>query len=85
MLVWMAGLGRMDAKISSSSRAHCGAKCRHADTGSLQTQASVAIPDNACGVSGMTISPYFSAVWSSPAMTKESDFDFFTRSKAGIQ
>ncbi len=42
------------ATISSSSRAHCGAKCRHADTGSLQAQALFTIPDNACGISGMT-------------------------------
>jgi hypothetical protein len=36
---------RTRANTHSSSRAHCGAKCRYADTGSLQTHALVTIPD----------------------------------------
>jgi Na+/H+ antiporter NhaD/arsenite permease-like protein len=39
------------AYTSSSSRAQCGAKCRHAGTGSSQAQAFFAVPDNASGQS----------------------------------
>jgi hypothetical protein len=48
---------RIGATINSSSRAHCGAKCRYADTGSFKAHAPFAIPDNACGISGMTTGP----------------------------